>query len=42
MKMSGVDCGPVRLPLRSLDDEQYRRLHDRLDAAGFFALQKLA
>jgi N-acetylneuraminate lyase len=36
MKMVGIDCGPVRLPLRSLSDEQCRALRAELERIGFF------
>jgi N-acetylneuraminate lyase len=36
MKMIGVDCGAVRLPLRPLGEEQVGRLRSELEAAGFF------
>lgn len=37
MQMVGIDCGPVRLPLRSLSREQVDRLRKELEEAGFFA-----
>jgi N-acetylneuraminate lyase len=37
MKAIGIDCGPCRLPLRTLSDEQYERLCARLEQIGFFA-----
>jgi N-acetylneuraminate lyase len=36
MKMIGLDCGPVRLPLRTLTNEQSDRLHADLEHIGFF------
>lgn len=36
MNMVGVDCGPVRLPLRTLSPEQQKSLRTDLDEAGFF------
>lgn len=36
MKMIGVDCGPVRLPLKNLTDEQYQSFYDELSRIGFF------
>lgn len=36
MKMMGLDCGPPRLPLRTLDESQCRKLREELDAIGFF------
>jgi len=35
MKMLGVDCGQVRLPLRALGIGQEQELHARLQSAGF-------
>lgn len=35
MKLVGVDCGPVRLPLRSLTSEQEAKQAKELEAAGF-------
>lgn len=34
MKMIGIDCGPVRLPLRTLTEEQYQQLEKKLHAIG--------
>ena len=36
MKMIGIDCGPIRLPLRTLDGEALRSYERDLRAAGFF------
>jgi len=36
MKFIGVDCGPVRLPLRALSAEQEAKLRADLEAVGFF------
>lgn len=36
MKLIGVDCGPVRLPLRTLTPARQERLRAELDAVGFF------
>lgn len=36
MKLIGVDCGPVRLPLRNLTPDQQQKLRSDLDAVGFF------
>jgi N-acetylneuraminate lyase len=36
MKMVGVDCGPVRLPLVSLADADQQRLRGELESIGFF------
>ena len=38
MKMIGVDCGPVRLPLRNLTAAQYDTLQQELEALGYFRL----
>ncbi len=35
MKLSGIDCGPVRPPLAPLSDEEYEELTNELTAAGF-------
>ena len=43
MKMIGLDCGPVRLPLRNQTAEQYAALQQELEALGLFsALQTTA
>lgn len=36
MKITGVDCGPVRPPLRNLSDEQQAELRADLEHIGFF------
>ena len=36
MKLVGVDCGPVRLPLRALSPDDEKSLRDGLEQAGFF------
>ena len=36
MNLIGVDCGPVRLPLRSLTPDQTSHLKSELQAVGFF------
>lgn len=36
MKLIGLDCGPVRLPLRSLDPAEEENLRADLDSIGFF------
>jgi N-acetylneuraminate lyase len=36
MKLIGLDCGPCRLPLRTLSDEQCRSLRADLERVGFF------
>jgi N-acetylneuraminate lyase len=40
MQMLGVDVGPARLPNGSLTPEQARKLHQDLDALGFFGWLK--
>lgn len=37
MAMAGVDCGPVRCPLRNLSSEQLMDLHDKLAPLDVFA-----
>jgi N-acetylneuraminate lyase len=37
MRWFGVDCGPCRPPLVSLDDDQAARLQAELERIGFFA-----
>jgi len=37
MKMIGVDCGPVRPPLRNLTNEQYDKLYEELSNVNFFS-----
>lgn len=37
MQLLGVDCGPVRLPLRPLSDIELRDLHERVRAMDLFA-----
>ena len=36
MSMLGVDCGPCRLPLETLSNEQAEQMRAELDAIGFF------
>jgi N-acetylneuraminate lyase len=36
LKISGIDCGPARLPLRNLPTPEYHRLEQKLDDIGFF------
>jgi N-acetylneuraminate lyase len=36
MRMIGLDCGPVRTPLRNLTDAEYDSLRAELDQLGFF------
>lgn len=36
MRLIGLDCGPVRLPLRSLSETMENRLRDELERVGFF------
>jgi N-acetylneuraminate lyase len=38
MKMRGVDCGRVRLPLRDLTEEQCHRLENQLELMEFFQI----
>jgi len=38
MKMKGIDCGPCRLPLPNISDNQYTALETRLRQAGYFSL----
>lgn len=40
MKMTGYDSGPARLPLVSLDGQQYEELESSLTKLGFFELLK--
>jgi len=35
-KAIGIDCGPCRLPVRTLSDEQYERFRAALEQIGFF------
>lgn len=37
MKAIGIDCGPCRLPLRSLDENEYKSLFTELEQLGFFS-----
>ena len=36
MKLIGLDCGPVRLPLRALTERDEQSLRDGLERIGFF------
>lgn len=36
MKMIGVDCGPIRLPLQTLTQETMNRMEKELEKIGFF------
>ena len=36
MKLIGIDCGPVRLPLRNVSAAQEKTLRAQLEAVGFF------
>jgi len=36
MRLIGLDCGPVRLPLRSLSKAQESELRVELEKVGFF------
>ena len=38
MKIIGIDCGPTRLPLRTLSAKEEAQLREELDAAGFSRL----
>ncbi|MDR3402600.1 MAG: dihydrodipicolinate synthase family protein [Chthoniobacter sp.] len=38
MKMIGLDCGPARLPLRTLSEKQEAQLRTELETAGFFQI----
>ncbi len=40
MKMLGVDCGQMRLPIKNLNAEQAKQLEMELRAVGFFALRQ--
>lgn len=42
MKLIGLDCGPVRLPLRSLNAQQEEGLRERLHSLGFFEYASVA
>ena len=42
MKLAGVDCGPVRLPLRLLSDEAQTGIRTALEESGFFDLAQSA
>jgi N-acetylneuraminate lyase len=37
MKIIGIDCGPCRLPWRSLSDKEYHQLRAELERIGFFS-----
>ncbi len=37
-KMIGINCGPCRSPLRSLNSEEYKCMEEELKKAGFFNL----
>ncbi len=37
-KMTGIECGPCRLPLRSLSSQEYKNMEKELEEAGFFKL----
>ncbi|MCL5996307.1 MAG: dihydrodipicolinate synthase family protein [Chloroflexi bacterium] len=41
MKMIGLDCGPVRLPLRPLTTEEQESLEYELDRLGFFTRRSM-
>jgi N-acetylneuraminate lyase len=38
MSLAGVDCGPCRLPLRTLDERQIESLREDLEASGLISL----
>ena len=38
MKMIGLDCGPMRLPVRALGESRERQLREELEGAGFFEM----
>ena len=38
MRLAGIDCGPCRLPLKTLNDEQVQALRHDLDSRGLFPL----
>jgi len=38
MKMVGIDCGPCRSPLRSLNLQEYKNMEKELAEAGFFKI----
>ena len=40
MKMLGVDCGQMRLPIKNLNADQAKQLETELRAVGFFALRQ--
>ena len=37
MKLVGADCGPVRSPLRPMDEEEIEKLYDRIKSLDVFA-----
>ncbi len=37
MKTIGIDCGPCRLPLRSLNENEYKCFYTELEQLGFFS-----
>lgn len=36
MKMTGIDCGPARLPLAAVGEQEYHSIHTDLERIGFF------
>ena len=38
MKLTGIDCGPCRTPLRNLEQHEFESLENQLAEAGFFEL----
>ena len=35
MKIAGLDCGPVRLPIKKVTEQQYARMKTELESVGF-------
>lgn len=40
LRLAGIDCGPCRLPLRNLSDEEHRSLERDLEEAGLLPVLK--
>jgi dihydrodipicolinate synthase/N-acetylneuraminate lyase len=38
MSLAGVECGPCRLPLRTLDERQIESLRDDLETTGLLSV----
>jgi N-acetylneuraminate lyase len=34
MRMTGIDCGPVRLPLRTLSEENFQKMKKEVEQSG--------